>query len=154
MISVVALAALALSAESTRTSSLVQSRVLHPIRQQVLNQPVLPRSVACLRGGSTDAACDVILIGCGVPKRGMGWYHAKQLLDGDVPSARLTTVVEPWFLGQGADSPPGKVRRPNPPSTSSVCSSPAGAALLPLRRRLLSGLARWRRSTAPSSSSR
>lgn len=50
----------------------------------------------------------VILVGCGVPKRGMGWYHAKQMLDGDVPSATLTGVVEPWFLGAGADSPPGK----------------------------------------------
>eukprot|EP00966_Prymnesium_polylepis_P306845 7090688-Prymnesium_polylepis.1 len=31
------------------------------------------------------------------------------MLDGDVPSAQLTTVVEPWFLGAGGDSPPGKV---------------------------------------------
>ena len=60
-----------------------------------------------LRGGSTQT-CDVVLVGCGVPKRGMGWYHAKQMLDGDVPSAKLTSVVEPWFLGAGADSPPGE----------------------------------------------
>jgi len=60
-----------------------------------------------LRGGAQK--CDVVLVGCGVPKRGMGWYHAKQMLDGDVPSAQLTTVVEPWFLGAGGDSPPGKV---------------------------------------------
>ena len=52
--------------------------------------------------------CDVVLVGCGVPKRGMGWYHAKQMLDGDVPSAKLTSIVEPWFLGPGADSPPGE----------------------------------------------
>ena len=58
------------------------------------------------RGGST-ATCDVVLVGCGVPKRGMGWYHAKQMLEGDVPSATLTAVVEPWFLGAGAESPPG-----------------------------------------------
>jgi len=30
------------------------------------------------------------------------------MLDGDVPSAELTAVVEPWFLGAGADSPPGQ----------------------------------------------
>ena len=59
-----------------------------------------------LRGGATK--CDVILVGCGVPKRGMGWYHAKQMLDGDCPSAELTAVVEPWFLGAGADSDAGK----------------------------------------------
>merc|ERR1712023_441481 len=59
-----------------------------------------------LRGGGSK--CDVILVGCGVPKRGMGWYHAKQMLDGDVPSASLTSIVEPYFLGPGAESPPGK----------------------------------------------
>mmetsp|Transcript_3402 Transcript_3402/g.4788 ORF Transcript_3402/g.4788 Transcript_3402/m.4788 type:complete len:376 (+) Transcript_3402:170-1297(+) len=50
----------------------------------------------------------VVVIGCGVPERGMGWYHAKQLLDGDIPSGSLHAVVEPWFLGPGADSEPGK----------------------------------------------
>jgi predicted dehydrogenase len=52
--------------------------------------------------------CDVVLIGCGVPKRGMGWYHGKQMLEGQVPSAKLTTIVEPFFLGPGADSDAGK----------------------------------------------
>jgi predicted dehydrogenase len=51
--------------------------------------------------------CDIIVVGAGVPKRGMGWYHAKQILDGETPSAALGAVVEPWFLGPGADSPPG-----------------------------------------------
>jgi len=55
-----------------------------------------------------SSQCDVVLVGCGVPKRGMGWYHAKQMIDGDVPSANLTDVVEPWFLGAGADSDAGK----------------------------------------------
>lgn len=95
----------------SRPSAIGRSRVLNQLQQDVLNQqlPGVQPSVTCLRGGSTGAKCDVILIGCGVPKRGMGWYHAKQLLDGDVSSAHLTTVIEPWFLGQGADSPPGKV---------------------------------------------
>jgi len=43
-----------------------------------------------------------------VPNRGMGWYHGKQMLEGDCPSAELTCIVEPFFLGAGADSPPGK----------------------------------------------
>ena len=62
-----------------------------------------------LCGGSTGTTCDVVLVGCGVPKRGMGWYHGKQMLEGDVPSATLTAVVEPYFLGPGAESPPGEV---------------------------------------------
>jgi len=31
----------------------------------------------------------------------MGWWHAKQILDGAVPSARLSDIVEPYFLGPG-----------------------------------------------------
>lgn len=53
------------------------------------------------------STCDVVLVGCGVPARGMGWYHAKQMLDGEVPSAKLVEVVEPWFLGAGKDSEAG-----------------------------------------------
>lgn len=34
----------------------------------------------------------------------MGWYHSKNILDGFVPNARLTEVVEPWFLGNEASS--------------------------------------------------
>ena len=54
-----------------------------------------------------SAPTEVALVGCGMPGRGMGWYHAKQILDGEVPSAKLTDVVEPWFLGGGADGPGG-----------------------------------------------
>eukprot|EP00325_Prymnesiales_sp_UTEX-LB-985_P009956 CAMPEP_0174701018 /NCGR_PEP_ID=MMETSP1094-20130205/5787_1 /TAXON_ID=156173 /ORGANISM="Chrysochromulina brevifilum, Strain UTEX LB 985" /LENGTH=384 /DNA_ID=CAMNT_0015898597 /DNA_START=77 /DNA_END=1231 /DNA_ORIENTATION=+ len=57
---------------------------------------------------SVGSKCNVWVVGCGVPKRGMGWYHAKQVIEGDVAAASLTAVVEPWFLGAGADSPPGK----------------------------------------------
>jgi len=51
---------------------------------------------------------EVILVGCGLPNRGMGWYHAVQMLEKKCPSASLDYIVEPWFLGGGADSPAGK----------------------------------------------
>jgi len=38
----------------------------------------------------------------------MGWYHAIQMLEGKCPSASLDYIVEPWFLGAGADSEAGK----------------------------------------------
>ncbi len=41
-------------------------------------------------------ALDVVLVGCGMPKRGMGWYHLTQLLD--MPNANMTAVIEPFFL--------------------------------------------------------
>ena len=104
--------ALALSTGSNLLSSrLSHSRVAVPLAHHG-EEPhdVQPddcyAAVTRLRGG--EAKCNVVLVGCGVPKRGMGWYHAKQMLDGDVPSAALTAVVEPWFLGAGADSPPGE----------------------------------------------
>jgi hypothetical protein len=28
-------------------------------------------------------------------------YHAEQMLRGDIPSAKLSYIVEPWFLGGG-----------------------------------------------------
>ena len=48
-----------------------------------------------------DKQCEVVLVGCGAPGRGMGWYHAEQLLKNQCPSAKLCYVVEPWFLGAG-----------------------------------------------------
>jgi len=50
---------------------------------------------------------EVILVGCGAPLRGMGWYHAVQLLGNECPSAKLCHVVEPWFMGGGAKGPGG-----------------------------------------------
>jgi len=50
---------------------------------------------------------EVVLVGCGAPNRGMGWYHAIQMLEGRCPSASLDFVIEPWFLGGGAEGPGG-----------------------------------------------
>jgi predicted small secreted protein len=46
--------------------------------------------------------CSTLLTGCGMPLRGMGWYHAVQMLGGECPSAKLCHIIEPWFLGPGA----------------------------------------------------
>jgi len=51
--------------------------------------------------------CEMVLVGCGAPNRGMGWYHAVQMLEGRCPSASLDYVIEPWFLGGGATGPGG-----------------------------------------------
>eukprot|EP00339_Tiarina_fusa_P023285 CAMPEP_0117011164 /NCGR_PEP_ID=MMETSP0472-20121206/9654_1 /TAXON_ID=693140 ORGANISM="Tiarina fusus, Strain LIS" /NCGR_SAMPLE_ID=MMETSP0472 /ASSEMBLY_ACC=CAM_ASM_000603 /LENGTH=368 /DNA_ID=CAMNT_0004713879 /DNA_START=37 /DNA_END=1143 /DNA_ORIENTATION=+ len=55
-----------------------------------------------------DNQCEVVLVGCGLPKRGMGWYHAVQMIKKKCPSAKLCFIVEPWFLGGGATSPAGE----------------------------------------------
>jgi predicted dehydrogenase len=41
----------------------------------------------------------VICVGCGEPKKAMGWYHLTQLLDES--RAKVISVVEPWYLGKG-----------------------------------------------------
>lgn len=48
--------------------------------------------------------CDVVLVCCGAPLRGMGWYHSVQLLSGKCPSAKLIAVVEPFFLGNNTNA--------------------------------------------------
>uniref|UniRef100_A0A7S2UJF9 Gfo/Idh/MocA-like oxidoreductase N-terminal domain-containing protein n=2 Tax=Attheya septentrionalis TaxID=420275 RepID=A0A7S2UJF9_9STRA len=56
---------------------------------------------------SKDQA-EVILIGCGAPLRGMGWYHAVQMIGNECPHAKLCYVVEPWFMGPGGEGPGGE----------------------------------------------
>jgi len=48
------------------------------------------------------------VVGCGSYGRGMGWFHGLQLQRGECEGARLQAVVEPWFLGKGADSDAGR----------------------------------------------
>lgn len=59
----------------------------------------------------TSKTASVVLVGCGCPKRSMGWYHAIQMLDTErnvCPSASLKYVVEPWYMSEaGAKSPGG-----------------------------------------------
>ena len=33
-------------------------------------------------GGAQEGQAEVVLVGCGAPNRGMGWYHAIQMLEG------------------------------------------------------------------------
>jgi predicted dehydrogenase len=55
----------------------------------------------------TQDQAEVVLVGCGAPNRGMGWYHAVQMLEGRCPSASLDYIIEPWFLGPGSEGPGG-----------------------------------------------
>jgi len=49
------------------------------------------------RAGSKNTL-DVVLVGCGMPKKGMGWYHLTQLLD--MTSVNMRAVVEPFFMNK------------------------------------------------------
>uniref|UniRef100_A0A6U6H1H6 Gfo/Idh/MocA-like oxidoreductase N-terminal domain-containing protein n=1 Tax=Odontella aurita TaxID=265563 RepID=A0A6U6H1H6_9STRA len=53
------------------------------------------------------AKASVVVVCSGAPKRGMGWYHATQVLEGRCPSAALTDVVEPFYLSDAGSSAPG-----------------------------------------------
>ena len=50
-----------------------------------------------------DSKLDVVLVCCGEPKKSMGWFHLTQLLADE--RVTVSAVVEPWFLGPGAEKP-------------------------------------------------
>jgi len=77
-----------------------------------VNRNVVSKTATRSFGGNSmrlakEGQAEVILVGCGAPNRGMGWYHAIQMLEEKCPSASLDYVIEPWFLGGGADSEAG-----------------------------------------------
>jgi len=60
-----------------------------------------------LASAAEEGQAEVVLVGCGAPNRGMGWYHGVQMVEDKCPSASLDYVVEPWFMGPGGDGPGG-----------------------------------------------
>jgi transaldolase len=47
---------------------------------------------------------EIHLYSCGLPKKSMGWYHAKQLLDKRFDNVALTDVVEPFLMNQACEA--------------------------------------------------
>ncbi|KAL3808451.1 hypothetical protein ACHAXA_010911 [Cyclostephanos tholiformis] len=89
-------------------------RHANPSRLHVTNEVRVEGDVASSSSTSSSssvpndgAIAEVVLVGCGAPNRGMGWYHAVQMLEGRCPSASLDYVVEGWFLGPGSSGPGG-----------------------------------------------
>lgn len=82
-------------------------QVVLPIRDgiSIIRQKTAP---AVPQAPASAGPVAVTVVCCGAPKRGMGWYHCKQLLDGRVKGAKLAGVVEPFFLGAGKSTPLAK----------------------------------------------
>lgn len=58
---------------------------------------------------AASPSLDIVMVACGAPKRSMGWYHCKQILDDSIKGAKLTDIVEPFFMGpHGKDTPAAK----------------------------------------------
>ncbi|GMH60561.1 hypothetical protein TrRE_jg13552 [Triparma retinervis] len=47
----------------------------------------------------------VVLVGCGMPKKSMGWYHLMQLLEMKDQGVDVVGIVEPFFCGICKDVP-------------------------------------------------
>lgn len=47
----------------------------------------------------------VVLVGCGMPKKSMGWYHLTQLMKMKDDGVDVVAVVEPFFCGICSDVP-------------------------------------------------
>jgi len=87
------------SAFATRSSAFVAPKV------QVRTFSAFSNTLAM--NAAKEGQAEVVLAGCGAPNRGMGWYHAIQMLEDKCPSAALDYVVEPWFMGPGSAGPGG-----------------------------------------------
>jgi len=87
-------------------SSLARSSTLTSSGRRCMSSNGVFRSSKIAMAAKSGQA-EVALVGCGAPNRGMGWYHAIQMLEGRVPHASLDYIVEPWFLGGGATTPGG-----------------------------------------------
>jgi hypothetical protein len=65
---------------TTAFSHLAKSTALRGSSSGIIGMPtnrVLTRALAAKAGQA-----EVVLVGCGAPNRGMGWYHAIQMLEG------------------------------------------------------------------------
>ena len=69
----------ALSLTLTMFSTMQQSAAF-VAKQAFRSQPARAVSTSSARFAKAGQA-EVILVGCGAPNRGMGWYHAVQMLD-------------------------------------------------------------------------
>jgi len=56
-------------------------------------------------GSQLTKMLEVHLYACGNPKLSMGWYHARQILDGRFEGVRLAHVLEPFILTSPVRSP-------------------------------------------------
>ena len=69
--------------------------------------PIIPvpvtETLSGLRPTSASVgSLEVILVGVGLPGRSVGWLHLEQLLQ--VPQVNVTDIVEPWWMGNDADT--------------------------------------------------
>lgn len=73
---------------ATRSTTAFLSRAIvttkHPSR--IVNLSLRSAKVESMSSATTPNAAaanqaEVVLVGCGAPNRGMGWYHAVQMLD-------------------------------------------------------------------------
>ena len=54
-----------------------QARAASAVFAKSNTHTIIRRSLAAKAGQA-----EVVLVGCGAPNRGMGWYHAVQMLEG------------------------------------------------------------------------
>ena len=92
---------------SSRTLSSDEAERRFTVRNSVAKDATATSTSTATTAATTTGRAEVVLVGCGAPNRGMGWYHAIQMLEGRCPSASLDYVVEPWFLGDDGAAGPG-----------------------------------------------
>jgi hypothetical protein len=57
------------------------SRTVHPSNQLLWSRRAISSTTVIHQAAASESQAEVVLVGCGAPNRGMGWYHAVQMLD-------------------------------------------------------------------------
>jgi len=63
----------------TKVASAAQSRSLAFTKSATRSVSHFGRSNILMKAG--QGQCEVVLVGCGAPNRGMGWYHGIQMIE-------------------------------------------------------------------------
>jgi hypothetical protein len=74
------------AATTTTTTTMMFSLAARRAAGFAMNRNVVAQTATRAFGGSPimfakEGQAEVILVGCGAPNRGMGWYHAVQMLE-------------------------------------------------------------------------
>jgi predicted dehydrogenase len=92
---------------ATAASLLARRSTAFVARPALTSTRTMSAFARSLASAAEEGQAEVVLVGCGAPNRGMGWYHGVQMVEDKCPSASLDYVVEPWFMGPGGDGPGG-----------------------------------------------
>ena len=106
---------LLLVGKSSTTETKEKPKPVETEQVVTLKKPTTSAPPAILKGPklgnrTTGNTYDVVVVGTGLPKKGMGWYHLTQLLE--MENVNVRAIIEPFFLNTKlCSTPPPSFRK-------------------------------------------